>query len=301
MSSPLEAVARAHVSARTRGDLARATLRGIGKVAVLVVVLAVAVGLGVRARGGARALARDAIHAATRELGARQAKREVAFVHARLADEAARTKSTMVRLASDMVAFPGARDVAPVVYLHGIHGRPENGCPWMRGAGGWLVCPRADVVEPNGTASWSGAHTASAIVRATEVARRARGPHGPRLTPRAEEEAAPVLVGFSQGAYEVDALLRRGTLRARGLVLLAADVSPDLSALRAAGVRRIALGGGEADPTFPTLRATAARLAKEGAPEGIEVKLLSLGAVGHVYVGEDPEVLRAAIRWAAEG
>lgn len=69
----------------------------------------------------------------------------------------------------------------------------------------------------------------------------------------------------------------------------------EASALRAAGVVRVVLGGGEDDPTFPALRAHAARLAAAG----VDVRLVSLGRIGHMYVASDPETLREAIRWAA--
>ena len=61
-------------------------------------------------------------------------------------------------------AAPSAAAVetkATVIYLHGIHGKPENGCPVLRqGASdlGWLVCPRANAnaTELAGTFSRGG-------------------------------------------------------------------------------------------------------------------------------------------------
>lgn len=195
-----------------------------------------------------------------------------------------RTKSSLVWLAPDLAAYRGADAAAraPVVYLHGIHGRPENGCPWMRGdAGGLLLCPRADVTHPDGTASWSGARTAQTVSRALELA--ARG------------DEIPVLVGFSQGAYELVSLVSSHRIRARGLVLLATHLVPDARDLRAAGVERIVLGAGSLDPTFAPLRREAERLRHAG----IDVRLLSLGDVGHVYIARDPDLLRAAVAWAS--
>ncbi len=195
-----------------------------------------------------------------------------------------RTKSSLAWLAPDVAAFQsrGAASRAPVVYLHGIHGRPENGCPWMRdGEGGLLLCPRADVVHADGAASWSGARTAHTIARALELAGRG--------------DEAPVLVGFSQGAYELVSLVTSHRVRARGLVLLAAHLVPDARELRRAGVARVVLGAGTLDPAFGPLARAADRLARAG----VEVRLVSLGAVGHVYIAHDPELLRAAIAWAA--
>ena len=55
----------------------------------------------------------------------------------------------------DVLAFPPAtkaeRKPLSVVYLHGMHGRASNGCPWFRGGAselGWLVCPEAIEAQP---------------------------------------------------------------------------------------------------------------------------------------------------------
>lgn len=191
-------------------------------------------------------------------------------------------KSSLAWPSPDLATYPRTSSrAAPIVYLHGIHGRPENGCPWMRGAGAPVLCPRADTRHADGTASWSGTSTAAVVTRALLAAN--------------ETERAPVVVGFSQGAYEVDALVRAGMLRARAIVLLGAHVAPDARAIRASGIVRVVLGAGELDATYPGLAREAARLAHDG----IEVRLVSLGHVGHVYVADDPEVLRGAIAWAA--
>jgi predicted esterase len=262
-------------------------MRALACSLVLALVLGFAYGVALPAlRGGAQRAERGAVAAATRAQVRRVEGGHATAAGALAEGGAPRSKSALVRLAPDLVAYVGETGEprgprAPVVvYLHGVHGRPENGCPWMHATGGWLLCPRADLVHEGGTASWSGSRTSDVLARAT----------------RAAGAPATVLVGFSQGAYEVDALLRRHAVRARGIVLLAADVAPEAEALRAAGVRRIALGAGELDPSFAVLRASAARLARDG----IEVRLVSLGGVGHVYIADDPSVLRDAIRWVAE-
>jgi hypothetical protein len=275
---------------RRRGARPRRVITLACALAVITVVVVALAAFGTRAaRLAVRDLSslagRGATSAATRAQVRSMESGRATAAGTLAADGAPRTKSALVRLAPDLVAYAGATGEgamsAPVVvYLHGVHGRPENGCPWMHATGGWLLCPRADLVHEGGTASWSGVRTSELIARAT----------------RAAGAQATVLVGFSQGAYEVDALLRRGAVRARGVVLLAADVAPEADALRAAGVRRIALGAGELDPSFVVLRASAARLARDG----IEVRLVSLGAVGHVYIADDPSVLRDAIQWVAD-
>src|SRR5690606_12223222 len=50
----------------------------------------------------------------------------------------------------DVLAYPPADATRPiVVYLHGVHGRAENGCPWMRAGtrDGWLLCPEPTVKD----------------------------------------------------------------------------------------------------------------------------------------------------------
>ncbi len=188
----------------------------------------------------------------------------------------------------DVLAYPPERNASPdapiVVYLHGVHGRAENGCPWMRSgtaATGWVVCPEPRVKDGPGW-SWTGSVNDDAPIVASAI--------------RATRSSAPrVAVGFSQGAYVALDLIRTRTEIFRGVVLLGADVSPTAAALRSAGVRRVVLGASKHEPWHAALERSAARLRSEG----IEARFVSLGNVGHTYVGDDPGVLRDAIAWAA--
>lgn len=188
----------------------------------------------------------------------------------------------------DVLAYPpekGASSEAPlVVYLHGVHGRAENGCPWMRsgtGATGWVVCPEPKVKDGPGW-SWTGRVNDDAPVVASAI--------------HATRSSAPrVAVGFSQGAYLAVDLIRARAESFRGVVLLGADVTPDAGALKSAGVRRVVLGASAQEPWHAALERNAARLRREG----VDARFVSLGNVGHTYVGEDPTVLREAIAWAA--
>lgn len=255
----------ARADARRLGPVRRCAL--VCLATVLVLLLAFGVAAAARAGAPRRALAN------AREVGGARGSAELA---------ATRGKSALVWVASDVAAYPARGPGVVVVYLHGIHGKPENGCPWMRAAGaGTLLCPRADVHHADGTASWSGERTSATVARALRAAGAA--------------DDAPVLVGFSQGAYEVDALVRARKVRARGIVLLAGHLVPDAQALRDAGVARVVLGAATNDATYPALAQEAARLAREG----VAVRLVPLGAVGHVYIADDPGVLRDAIGWAA--
>jgi hypothetical protein len=172
-----------------------------------------------------------------------------------------------------------------VVYLHGIHGRAENGCPYFRDGAralGWLVCPEANAVEAPGF-TWAGSpRDVRAIVARAEQATGAA-------------DASPgVLVGFSQGAYVALDLVHVRLGSYRGLVLLGAAVAPSAADLRAAGVTRVVLGAGTRDGSYAPLLATAARLRREG----VDVRFVSLGAVGHTYAAEDPATLTRAILFA---
>lgn len=188
----------------------------------------------------------------------------------------------------DLLAYPPRTGATmTVVYLHGVHGRAKNGCPWLRNGAselGWLVCPEANVTLADGSSSWGGSMDAQlAVVARAKAAAKAQG---------ASDET--VLVGFSQGAYLALDLVRAKKMRAKALVLLGADVAPTAAELRAAGVSRIVLGAGSNDGSFATLTRSAQRLEHEG----FEVRLVDLGPVGHTYAGEDPSVLSDAIAWA---
>ena len=195
-----------------------------------------------------------------------------------------------------ILAFPPrASAAAPpskpltVVYLHGIHGRAENGCPWLHeGASeiGWLVCPSANEHLANDTFSWAGTVADQrAVVARAERAAQAQG---------ADAASANVIVGFSQGAYVALDLVRARLGHYRGLVLIGADVEPSRAVLSAGGVGRIVLAAGELDASFAPLQRAAARLRREG----MEVRFVDLGRIGHSYETTDKEALRDAIAWA---
>lgn len=176
-----------------------------------------------------------------------------------------------------------------VVYLHGVNGRAENGCPWLRAGAselGWLVCPEAVMRAENGTASWGGdVFKQGAVV--------ARAIHAAEANGAAGEPG--VAVGFSQGSYVALDLVKTGLRRFRGLVLIAApEAHPSARKLRDAGVARVALAAGSLDAAYAPLVLDARRLEREG----IEARFFDLGHVGHTYAAEDTMMLREAITWA---
>ena len=176
-----------------------------------------------------------------------------------------------------------------VVYLHGIHGLPQNGCPWLRSGAselGWLVCPAANTQLSNGTFSWGG--TVAAQREVVARAERAAQESG------ADPDAANVLVGFSQGAYVALDLVHAHLGRVRGLVLIGADVAPSRAMLEAAGVSRIVLAAGDLDGASAPMKRAAARLVREG----MDARFVSLGPIGHSYETTEKEALRDAIVWS---
>lgn len=177
-------------------------------------------------------------------------------------------------------------DAPTILYLHGIRGRAENGCPWMRTGTsdiGWIVCPEPKIRHGEGF-SWSGRVAKDArVVSAALGATRSKAPR--------------VAVGFSQGAYLTVALLKKQKQHFRGVVLLGANVNPRAQVLRRTGVRRVVLGASADEPWRHALRARAKHLRQAG----IEARFIDLGHVGHTYVARDPEVVREAIAWAAGG
>jgi predicted esterase len=204
--------------------------------------------------------------------------------------------SAPAKLAPKVLGFAPAQSApvssTTVIYLHGVHGRAERGCPWLRdGASevGWLVCPTGVVEDEGGagTASWGGDVPAqgAVVARALRAAEDAGGSSEPA-----------VAVGFSQGSYVALDLVKTGLARFRGLVLLAApDAHPSAAKLKAAGVVRIALASGSLDAAYEPLARDVDRLRSEG----IEARFFDLGPVGHTYAAANPEALRDAITWAA--
>lgn len=192
-----------------------------------------------------------------------------------------------------LLAFPPVHRAGErprsVVYLHGIHGRAANGCPWFRAGAsevGWLVCPEANVRNTNGTASWGGDLSAQNDV----VTRALRAAEANGASPE-----PGVAIGFSQGGYVTLDLVLTGRARFRGLVLMAAPgPHPSARELRSAGVERVAFASGALDAAHDALVDDAKRLQREG----FDARFFDLGRVGHTYIAEDPSVLREAIVWA---
>lgn len=221
---------------------------------------------------------------------------EDTVLHAEIARERASTDPLrLVRDGESIAAFaPGVHrtHAGVAVYLHGISGRATNGCPRFRaGTAGhaWLVCPRGSVHLDGGTSSWGGTVTerASVVFRAEEAA----------VAAGADAAGPRVLIGFSQGAMIALDHATRHPGRYDALVLVAGQIEPEATSLRAAGIRKVVLAAGALDMTYRDLERSTARLVHDG----FDARFVSLGRVGHTYVAEDAAVLDDAIAWSFGG
>jgi len=199
------------------------------------------------------------------------------------------TPAIFVRTAQgDVLAYPpgpaATKDAPLVIYLHGVHGRAENGCPFMRTgpSAGWLVCPEPNVKDGVGW-SWTGRVQKDDVIVRNALA-------------ATHSNASRIAVGFSQGAYLTVDLLKKKKESFKAIVLLGASVDPDAKMLREAGVKRVVLGASKDEPWHGALEQRVKKLQRAG----IDARFVSLGHVGHMYIGEDPEELREAIAWASQ-
>jgi hypothetical protein len=196
----------------------------------------------------------------------------------------------------------GATSSRPViVVIHGLGGRPDPNCKaWRAIVRGWgfVLCPRGEY-DPE---------------RSTPGDRRYTHPGGRRL--RAHIDAAlqaladryavyadvraPVLAGFSLGAYEIAMLGQRGLPRFPRLAVLEGGFdgwsAPTVEAFAAEGGSRVLFGCGTSWCAAPA-SAAAARI---GQRRGVEARVAS-APVGHVNTPPLQEALRAQLPWFLAG
>jgi pimeloyl-ACP methyl ester carboxylesterase len=178
----------------------------------------------------------------------------------------------------------GASPSPIVVYLHGIGGQPQNGCGVFAPSGFAFatLCPQGPAVYGPGFGWADDASNRRTLARAL-----------------AGNETAPVvLAGFSQGGYAIRGLLGLMHGRVAGALLIGADVQFSVAELRAAGVKRIALGAGRYDGTYSGLRRTYERLVRAG----FDARFVDLGRVGHTYYPEQAsQPIGDAVLWLGQG
>jgi predicted esterase len=122
----------------------------------------------------------------------------------------------------------------------------------------------------------------------------AKSRHGARL-----RDDSVVLVGLSQGAYAVAAIVRdlaqqdESSLHVRGIVLHGAGAHIAAADARTLGVR-VALAAGDLDGAAPAMRAEADDLRRQG----IEARFVSLGPVGHFIPVSSGTAIAELIDWS---
>jgi predicted esterase len=191
----------------------------------------------------------------------------------------------------------------PVTFiLHAICADEIWMCDWLQWSGDlspqWQLCPRAPSRCDAAGTQWkwtaNGAETLALLQRALDSAKQR---HGARIGD------AIVLVGMSQGAYEVARVLHvlaqqpTPTLAVRGVVLHGAQVSLRPSDLKKLDVR-VVLAAGDEDAAAPHMRALAAALKANG----VDARWASFGAdVGHFLPVDSAKPMAELIAWARGG
>lgn len=177
--------------------------------------------------------------------------------------------------------------------LHGVCNPPAYTCGlWAQTAKelGFLVCPEGDGKCPAamyGAPTWNepDAKIDEDLERAISTV---EGHHPGELA-----RDAPVLLGFSRGAYAAVKIAAAHPGRWPYLVIVEATPAPTAKQLRAAGVRAVALVGGEKGTQLSGQRKLASALLAESFP----VKVWVMAGAGHHYSSDADVILRDAVRW----
>jgi len=187
-----------------------------------------------------------------------------------------------------------------LVVLHATCMKPASVCDWFGSAGrdqGWLVCPSGNSTcydEPD----WNGTGPAKA-----SFLQHAIDAVGEKI-PSYVSDRPGVLIGWSRGAFAArdilyasvsDDTLAPLAKRFRGLVLMAAKVTPDVHLLRKAGIERVVMAAGDYDGSMSTMAAAVATLRASH----IEARYVSLGRIGHVWPEDFEARMREPIAWVA--
>jgi hypothetical protein len=187
-----------------------------------------------------------------------------------------------------------------VVFLHATCMQPASVCDWFGEAGhgaSWLVCPAGNSTCA-GEPDWNGPGPAKATHLAAAIDA-VRGEIGPFV-----DDSRGVLIGWSRGAFAARDILMAARKdpehaplagRFRGLVLLAASVSPEPALLQASGITRVVMAAGDLDGSRPTMTAAVAMLTRNQ----IEARYVSLGRIGHQWPEDFDARMRESIAWAA--
>jgi predicted esterase len=248
-----------------------------------------------------RTAARDAARATT-EAGARDAHARVEGAAADATADAAPKTRAIGPFEVPLVASDPRRKVyyvAPrsmegparlLANLHGVCNPPGYACGyWVQSASnvGFLVCPEGNsrCGGASGPPTWT-----EPLAKIDEDLEKAIAVVSERHPGEISREGA-ILTGFSLGAYSAVRIAERHPGRWPYLILNEANVSLDASALRAAGVRAVALVAGERGSQIEGEKRTAAKLVAQGFP----ARFWPMKDAGHHYSADIDTIMAEAI------
>jgi len=180
-----------------------------------------------------------------------------------------------------------------IANLHGMCNPPGYACGYWTAAGsdaGFLVCPSGNSSCGPGAfnaPTWTEGDEAidGDLERAIAVVE--------SQYPGEMTRNGAVLTGFSRGAYAAAHIAVMHPGRWPYLLLTEADVPVDAGALRAAGVRAVALVAGEIGSQVGGERRTARNLTTHG----LRARLWVMPKAGHYYSANIDDIMREALAW----
>jgi hypothetical protein len=202
-----------------------------------------------------------------------------------------------------VVGLPeGATSSRPVVVvIHGLGGRPDPNCKaWRAIVRGWgfVLCPRGEY-DPERSTPGDRRYTHPGGRRLRAHIDAALGALAERYAGYADVRA-PVLTGFSLGAYEIAMLGQRGLPPFPRLAVLEGGfdgwAAPTIEAFAAEGGSRVLFGCGSSWCSIPS-SAAAARI---GQRPGLEARVAS-APVGHANTPPLQEAIRSQLPWFLAG
>ena len=192
-----------------------------------------------------------------------------------------------------VLVFPPTRGEGErplLLFLHGMCDVPQNECPELvAGATSerFLACPTANLGCTGGGAIWSGdPKLRDANVEAAVARTRAAFPD--RVA-----ASGGTLFGFSLGSFVALDVAQRQKGGWKNLVLVGAKIEPDAAKLKAAGIESVLLGAGDGDMMKQHMLGVAKRLEKQG----VRVRFLGMGKVGHWFSSDMEGWLSEGMAW----
>ena len=192
-----------------------------------------------------------------------------------------------------ILVYPAPKSDGPkplMLFLHGMCDVPQNECSeLLAGATGnhFVACPTADMACTGGGAIWSGdPKRRSAAVESTVA----------RLQTAFPDQIAAsnaTLVGFSLGSFVALDVAQRQKGNWKNLILVGAKIEPDAKLLREAGIESVLLGAGDRDMMKNHMVGVAKRLEKQG----IRVRFMGMGNVGHWFSSDMDAWLAEGMAW----